>query len=212
MCCQRRRRRRRNQPFLCSVCCIFCCYGMRLIKHDWMLCYFISRVRLFFVCAIFNQKLFCLFSWFNMKCDPNAIIHLKSIKKIFCSCCCQRCCGHCYRHRTDVVICFGKWHVCQLLLLIVMSCIYCCIWFRLSVILKKTWLFSSFLILPLVKITNNIDRKIKIANFFILSLALHHIYLFIYLLLMESVLVQLINRTFVCELSWLTSCEVILYV
>lgn len=120
-----------------------------------------------------------------MKCDPNAIaLEINKVKKgivviVVAS-------------AVSVVIAstslcvFGKRHVCQLLLLIVLSScmLYCFKRFRISVILKNL-LFSP---LALVQINNNIDRKNKIAHF-----RLSFTCLYIYLLLMESVLVQLIK-------------------
>lgn len=101
---------------------------------------------------------------------------------------------------------FGKRHVCQLLLLIVLSScmLYCFKRFRISVILKNL-LFSP---LALVQINNNIDRKNKIAHF-----RLSFTCLYIYLLLMESVLVQLIKSNIRLRADWLTDwlAEVILH-
>lgn len=80
----------RKQPFRCIMCCTFRCFRMRLIKHDWMSCYFISPVFGCFVCAIFNQSYSfsptptpsISLSQFNMKCDPNAIIlEINKVKK-----------------------------------------------------------------------------------------------------------------------------------
>lgn len=67
MCCQYRRGGCCGSSHfgMCNaMCCTFRCFGMRLIKHDWMLCYFISPVCVcqfgcLVCCAIFNQL--CVF-------------------------------------------------------------------------------------------------------------------------------------------------------